>query len=89
MPIRVNDIDTTFYGGRKSAIDIYNNTHDKRFNVSILLKEIRKNPTYTKEEYLKIYEKDIAYFKENKDVINKFYDDAYCNIEKISQLLLK
>lgn len=89
MPIRVSDIDTTFYGGRKSTIDIYNRKHDKRFDSSILLKEIRKNPRYTKEEYLKTYEKDITYFKENKGVINKFYDDAYCNIEKISQLLLK
>ncbi len=89
MPIRVSDIDTTFYGERKSAIDMYNNTYDKKFDASILLKKVRKNPEYTKEEYLKTYEKDIAYFKENEDVINIFYDDAYYNIEKISELLLK
>lgn len=87
IPIKVIDIDTTFSGSRKRGIDIYNHKYDKKFDLSIILKGVRKNPLYTKEEYLEIYEKDIAFFKENEDLFEEFYDDAYENIKGITNSL--
>lgn len=84
IPIKVTDIYTTFCGSRKSGIDIYNHKYIKDFDACPLLKKVRKNPRYTKEEYLQHYEKDIAYFKENEDLFTKFYDDAFDNIKEIT-----
>lgn len=81
-PTKITNIKTTFNGRTR---DIYCK-NDKIFDPTSTLKEC-KSLRYTKEEYLERYEKDISFFKENEDLFQEFYVDAFENIKGITNSL--
>lgn len=69
------------------AKDIEDDSYEETFNSKKLLKELRPNCLYNLDEIRKIYNDNQDTFREQKEIINKFYDNNLDNIKRIASTI--